>query len=82
MIDWLRTGDIEFHRNARKHLYGDIWELRVRTDGEQYRFLYAVERGVAYVLVPVHKKQQKVDRADIEMAQRRFNEIRQRKERP
>ena len=80
VIGWLRSGEIECHRNARKHLDGDIWELRARSGGEQFRFLYAVENRVAHLLVPIRKKQQKVDRDDITNAQARFNEIRQRKE--
>ena len=77
-IEWLRTGDIDYHPNARKHLDGDVWELRVRSAGEQFRFLYGVERGVAYLLVAIHKKQQKVDRDDIRLAQSRFNEVAER----
>ena len=57
-IEWLRTGEIDYHPKARKHLDGDIWELRVRSDGDQFRFLYATEKGVAYLLVPIHKKRQ------------------------
>ena len=78
VINWLRSGEIEYHRNARKHLDGDIWELRARSDGEQFRFLFAVESGIAYLLVPVHKKRQKVDRDDIRLAQTRFDEARRR----
>lgn len=78
VINWLRSGEIEYHRNARKHLDGDIWELRARSDGEQFRFLFAVESGIAYLLVPVHKKRQKVDRDDIRPAQTRFDEARRR----
>lgn len=81
VINWLRSGEIEYHRNARKHLNGEIWELRARSGGEQFRFLFAVESGIAYILVPVHKKRQKVDRDDIRLAQTRFNEMRRRLDR-
>lgn len=72
---------LEVRHNARKHLDGDIRELRARSGGEQFRFLYAVESGIAYLLVPLHKKRQKVNRDDIRQAQTRFNEVRRRPER-
>jgi phage-related protein len=78
VIGWLATGEIEHHRNVREHLLGDIWELKVRHDGEQYRFLYAVQAGTAWLLVPIHKKTQKVRDSDIRTAQARLGELRQR----
>ena len=75
VIGWLASGELDQHRNAREHLRGDVWELKVRHDGEQYRFLYATNAGVAYLLLPIHKKTQKVGSADIRKAQTRFNEL-------
>jgi phage-related protein len=75
VIGWLESGEIDQHPKARGHLDGPIWEIRVRHAGEQYRFLYAIEGGRAYLLVPLHKKTQKIDRRDIERAKERFQEI-------
>lgn len=78
VIGWLATGEIEQHRNVREHIRGDIWELKVRHDGEQYRFLYTVQAGTAWLLAPIHKKTQKVRDSDIRTAQARLDELRQR----
>jgi phage-related protein len=77
-IGWLETREIDQHPKARDHLDGPIWEVRVRHAGEQYRFLYAVERGRAFILVPLHKKTQKIDRRDIERAKERLRETERR----
>ena len=77
-IDWLRTGEIELHPKAREHLDGDIWELKVRCDGEQFRFLYASDKGTAFLLVPIHKKQRKAPRKAIDLAKKRLGEVRKR----
>lgn len=79
LIGWLATGEIDQHPKGRDHVDGDIWELRVQHDGEQYRFLYAVDQGTAYLLVPVHKKTTKADPRDIKLAKTRLNEIRRRR---
>lgn len=76
VIGWLESGELDLHPKARKHLDGTIWELRVRHDGEEYRFLYAVEAGTAHLLVPVHKMTQKAERDDIARARQRFDEVR------
>jgi phage-related protein len=50
--------------------------------GEQYRFLYFTEGGVVYIVVPIHKKTQKIDERDIELAERRRTEILPSRSRP
>ena len=75
VIGWLETGEIDRHPKARDHLDGPIWELRVRHSGEQYRFLYAVSHGRAFLVVPLHKKTQKIERRDIERAKERFEDL-------
>jgi phage-related protein len=77
VIGWLESGEIEEHPKAREHLDGDIWELKARHDGEQFRVLYAVDGDIVYLLVPIHKKTRKVDRRDISRARTRFDEVRQ-----
>ena len=81
-IDWLRTGEIELHPKAREHLEGDIWELKVRCAGEQYRFLYTSYEGTVYLLVPIYKKQRKAPRKAIDLAKKRLGEVRKPGARP
>ena len=52
MIERLESGDIQLYPKNRAHLRSGIWELRVPHAGEQYRFLYFVEGGVAYIVAP------------------------------
>jgi phage-related protein len=75
MIERLESGDIHFYPKNRTHIRGGIWELRVPHGGEQYRFLYFVEGGVVYLLVPIHKKTQKVSEQDFHLAEKRRTEI-------
>lgn len=74
VIGWLASGELDRHPKARDHLDGPIWELRVRHAGEQYRFLYAIERRRAYLLVALHKKTQKIERRDIARAKDRLRD--------
>lgn len=61
-----------------KKLEGQIWELRPEYDGIEYRLLFG-HGGDAFVFVHAFiKKRQKTARADIELAQRRFNDWRTR----
>jgi phage-related protein len=76
MIQRLASGEMYLHPKNRTHLRAGIWELRVPYGGEQYRFLYAVESGgVVYVLVAIHKKTQKIDDRDLDLAQQRMADI-------
>lgn len=75
MIERLERGDIHLYPKNRTHLRAGIWELRVPYAGEQYRFLYAVEGSVVYLLVAAHKKTQKIDDQDIRLAERRRTEM-------
>jgi phage-related protein len=75
MIERLESGDIYLYPKNRTHLRAGIWELRVPNGGEQYRFLYFIESGVAYIVVPVHKKTQRIDEQDIRLAERRRAEV-------
>jgi phage-related protein len=75
MIERLESGEIHFYPKNRTHIRGGIWELRVPYGGEQYRFLYVVEGGVVHLLVPIHKKTQKVSAEDIRLAEQRREEI-------
>jgi len=75
MIERLESGSIHLYPKNRTHLRSGIWELRVPHGGEQYRFLYFVESGAAFILVPLHKKTQKIEDRDIRLAEQRRAEM-------
>jgi phage-related protein len=75
MIGRLASGELHVYPKNRTHLRSGIWEPRVPHGGEQYRFLYFVEGAVAYLLVPLHKKTQKIDQQVIRLAEQRRTEI-------
>jgi phage-related protein len=61
-----------------KKLGRDIWELRPEYEGIEYRFFFGRD-GDGFVFVhAIAKKRQKTARSDIDLAQRRFNEWRDR----
>jgi hypothetical protein len=50
-IGWLETGQIEQHRDSRKHLRGNIWELKVSLTERNIAFstrLKQERRGFGY----------------------------------
>jgi phage-related protein len=75
MTGRLASGDIHLYPKSRTHVRSGIWELRVPHGGEQYRFLYFVEGRMAYLLVPIHKKTQRLEDQDIRLAEQRRSDI-------
>jgi phage-related protein len=52
-----------------------VIEIRVHSDGEYRVFYVAKFREAAYVLYAFHKQTQKTQQREIEIAQRRFTEL-------
>jgi phage-related protein len=75
MIERLESGEIHLYPKNRTLLRNGIWELRVPHGGEQCRFLYFVEGGVAYIVVPFQKKTQKVPDRELRLAEQRRSEL-------
>ena len=64
-----------------RHLEGKLWELRVESNTNIYRVVYAVSSGRRIVLLHgFQKKTQKTPRREIETAARRFEAFQVRKE--
>ena len=75
MIERLESGELYRFPKNRTRIRSGIWELRIPYGGEQYRFLYAVEQGVVYILAAVHKKTQKLTDRDVQLAEQRLREM-------
>ncbi len=54
------------------HVVGDIWEVRTRLESRIARVFFACDGNRMVLLHGVVKKQQKADRDDIDLAQRRW----------
>lgn len=63
-----------------KKLEGDVWELRPEFGGTEYRIFFGRQGETFVLLHAIAKKRQKVSRNDITLAQRRFNEWKERHE--
>lgn len=57
-----------------RKLSREIWELRPEYDGIEYRFYFGIAGSVVVYVHAVVKKQQKANRNDIDLAERRFEE--------
>lgn len=59
-----------------KHLESGLWELRIRAGTNILRIIYAFNKGRAIILLHVFiKKKQKTPPAELEIARKRFKEI-------
>jgi phage-related protein len=56
------------------HLRGDIWEVRTKLENRIARVLFACDGNKLVLLHGVIKKQRKADRADIDLAERRWRQ--------
>ena len=54
------------------HVEGDIWEVRTKLENRIARVFFACDGNKMVLLHGVVKKQQKADRDDIDLAQRRW----------
>lgn len=64
-----------------RHLEGKLWELRVESNTNIYRIVYAFSSGRRIVLLHgFQKKTQKTPRREIETGARRFEDYQSRKE--
>ncbi len=54
------------------HIEGDIWEVRTKLENRMARVFFACDGNKMVLLHGVVKKQQKADRDDIDLAQRRW----------
>ena len=54
------------------HIEGDIWEVRTKLENRIARVFFACDGNKMVLLHGVVKKQQKADRDDIDLAQRRW----------
>ena len=78
-IDQLEEFGFALPRNFAAKVRGDIWELRPEWGGTEYRLLYFLfTKGRFVILHGVTKKSQKLRPRDIETAERRAAEVRQR----
>jgi phage-related protein len=65
-----------------RHLEGKLWELRVESNTNIYRIVYAFSAGRRIILLHgFQKKTQKTPRREIETAVRRFEDFQTRTER-
>ncbi len=78
VISWLESGEIDQRPRHRDHLGDGLWELRLSINRKQYRFLYATRGSRAYLLVAFVKKTQQTPTRQLELARRRWRELRQR----
>jgi putative component of toxin-antitoxin plasmid stabilization module len=62
----------------REKLRGEIWELKIRHSGEQYRFLYSQQSDRVHLLVAYHKKRQKIPTRLIDQAEENLRLVRER----
>jgi phage-related protein len=63
------------------HVRGKIWELRPEWSGNEYRFFYGAVIGQRFVVLhAVQKKTQKLKPKDIDLAEKRYADIKKRLE--
>ena len=61
------------------HVQGKIWELRPEWSGNEYRFFYVAIIGQRFVILhAIQKKRQKLRERDIAIAERRYQDIKER----
>ena len=77
-IDRLADGEFRAGSRYTDKVTTDIWELRATHGKEQYRFLYAMARGHVYILHAFHKKTEKIESRDIELAERHLRNLQDR----
>lgn len=66
----------ESPRTIFKQIKGSLWEIKIRTRIGGYRFFYVCIKGDNIVLLHGYKKQsQKAPKKEIEIAQRRMEEV-------
>lgn len=59
-----------------RHIEGKLWELKIRTHGNQHRIFYIVLKGNEMVLLHAYfKKSQKAPIREIEVARQRLNQL-------
>jgi phage-related protein len=58
-----------------RHLQGDLWEVRTHLSNRIARVIFAVEDGAMYLLHGFIKTTQKTPPADMELAQKRWKQI-------
>ncbi|WP_223264572.1 type II toxin-antitoxin system RelE/ParE family toxin [Sulfuriferula plumbiphila] len=71
---WLATGDA-----FGKPRGCSIWEVRTRLDGRIARTLFVTEGGVMILLHAFIKKQQKIPKPELNLAQERLKQLRRQK---
>ena len=57
-----------------EHVEG-VYVLRPSGKGGEYRLFYGFIKGVAYIVHSIHKKTQKLNRKDIQMAKARLDAV-------
>lgn len=78
-MEALEGHGFELPRSFIAKVRGNIWELRPEWAGTEYRFFYVAMVGRRFaVLHAVTKKSQKLKEKDIEPAEARHTEIRER----
>ena len=56
-------------------LGGKLWELKRLYDAIQYRLLFGVRKGTAWLLHGIEKKSAKTPKDDLELARKRLKEV-------
>ncbi len=74
----LETGDLDQRPQHRDYLGDGLWEPRLSANRKQDRFLYATAGSRAFLLVAFIKKTPQTPLRQIELAKRRWRELRQR----
>lgn len=68
-------------RESARHLRGDIYEVRAASSGRAFRVLFSAEGHRHYILLALsafEKKSQKIPDAEIDLAEGRLRDWRQR----
>ncbi|MFN0088890.1 MAG: type II toxin-antitoxin system RelE/ParE family toxin [Acidimicrobiales bacterium] len=68
-------------RSAARHLRGDVYEVRVRRSGRAWRLLFSAEGNRQHILLALsgfEKKTQKTPDRELELAEARLRDWRQR----
>lgn len=58
-----------------RSLGGGLWELRRRFEGIQYRILFCIHEGTAWLLHTIEKKTPKTPIQELELAKKRLKEV-------
>jgi phage-related protein len=75
-LDLLREFGLDLKTPYARPVHGKLWELRVQSGRDIYRILYFAHTGQRFVLLHgFRKKTQKTPRNELDIAERRLNDV-------